>query len=55
MGNAFVARVRPVASLNESVDDGAQQHDPVTVEIDCPIEDALAEMSRWGVHALRKI
>ena len=69
MGNAFVARarVRPVASLNESVDDGAcldledsalcvltdfQQHDPVTVEIDCPIEDALAEMSRWGVHAL---
>jgi CBS domain-containing protein len=69
MGNAFVARarVRPGASLNESVDDGAcldledsalcaltdfQQHDPVTVEIDCPIEDALAEMSRWGVHAL---
>jgi CBS domain-containing protein len=29
-----------------------QQHDPITVEIDCSIEDALAEMSRWGVHAL---
>jgi CBS domain-containing protein len=69
MGNAFVARarVRPVASLNELVDDGAgldledsalcvltdfQQHDPITVKIDCSIEDALAEMSRWGVHAL---
>ena len=69
MGNAFVARARvgPVASLNELVDDGAgldledsalcvltdfQQHDPITVEIDCSIEDALAEMSRWGVRAL---
>jgi CBS domain-containing protein len=29
-----------------------QQHDPITVEIDCSIEDALTEMSRWGVHAL---
>ena len=29
-----------------------QQHDPITVEIDCSIEDALAEMRRWGVHAL---
>ncbi len=29
-----------------------EQHDPITVEIDCSLEDALAEMSRWGVHAL---
>jgi CBS domain-containing protein len=29
-----------------------EQHDPITVEIDCSIEDALAEMGKWGVHAL---
>jgi CBS domain-containing protein len=28
------------------------QHDPITVEIRCSIEDALDEMKRGGVHAL---
>jgi hypothetical protein len=28
------------------------QHDPITIEIDSPIEDALAEMSKWGTDAL---
>ena len=29
-----------------------QQHDPITIEIDRSMEDALAKMGKWGVHAL---
>ncbi len=58
------SRIAPAAPSNESLHDDAgpdsalcaltdfRQHNPITVEIDCRIEDALAEMSRWGVNAL---
>jgi hypothetical protein len=61
------SRIMPPASLSglavlknnaDSVDSAFcaltdfQEHYPIIVEIDSCIEDALAEMKTWGVHAL---
>jgi CBS domain-containing protein len=47
-GDAFLS---PAVSALCALTD-FQLYDPVTVEIDCGIEGALAEMDEWGVHTL---